>query len=153
MPKSTKNRSREAPWAPKIDLGAPRALRRRPGSISERSRRAPGASQARPGGGLGCLEDSPGSQKVAQESLEPPRGQQNRPQVASESGKNREIVARLRRNVHSERFSIDFRSFFENLVFLKSHPVWWNNVISRVARRACSRSHARSKNLRNRPKI
>ena len=31
-PKSTKNRSREAPGAPKIDLGAPRVLQSRPGS-------------------------------------------------------------------------------------------------------------------------
>ena len=60
-------------------------------------------------GGFGGLCRPGTPEKDAQEGPEPPRGEQNRPQVASESGKNRKIIARLRRDAHSGRVSIDFR--------------------------------------------
>ena len=136
---------------PKSDLGASRALQSRPGSVSEHPRHAPGASQGCPGGGPGCPEDSSGIQKGRPGGSRAAPGHAKSLRSRLRKRKKREIVAWPRRNAHSDRFSVDFRSFFENRVFLKSHPLWANNAISRVARRACSRLHATSKNIENRP--
>ncbi len=90
-PKSTKNRSREAPGAPKIDSkstsGRPGRFRVVPGA----SRSVPGAPRERPKGAPGEARGAPwrlrGSKKSAQEGPEAPRGDQNRLQGASESRK------------------------------------------------------------------
>ena len=142
-------------WALFLDprrlLRAPRAS---PGAPLGRSRGAPGTLRDAPGTTLkrpGRPEESSGIQK------ERPGRSRAAPEHAKSlqsrlrKRKKRGIVTRPRRNDHSDRFSVDFRLFFENRVFLKSHPLWANNAISRVVRQACCRSHAASKNLENRP--
>ena len=111
-PKSTKNRSREAPGAPKIDSkstsGRPGRFRVVPGA----SRSVPGAPRERPKGAPGEARGAPrsrrGSKKSAQEGPEPPQSMQNRSKVASESGKN----AKLSLGRVGMITRIDFRSIF-----------------------------------------
>ena len=117
-PKSTKNRSQEAPGAPKIDS---KSTSGRPGCfrvVLGASQSVPGAPRERPKGVPGEARGVPrsrrGSKKSAQEGPKPPQSMQNRSQIASESGKNaknRVFFALRVREASSERFFVDFCRF------------------------------------------
>ena len=104
IPKSTKNRSRDA-------LGTPRGAQGPPGGLSGASRERPRGAPGAPGGSPGPPRDAPTG---ARERSGARRGTQNRPRVASGSEKiefsSHGAFAKPRRSDFSKIF-VDFRVF------------------------------------------